>query len=145
MLLYYRTAASTMYTLKCMVYITALKSKLQFSSLLGPIPQPFFHKTCEWLFQKRLSCTSLNLLLHHVTKMYSTPEIIKLVEQFGEFWRVTSIAITKTILKSVQGLLQNKCLSFDLFIVRMQKSVACGGCLAPVSFFIILCSQKYFL
>lgn len=77
--------------------------------------------------------------------MYSTPEIIKLVEEFGKFWRVTFIVNTKTILKSVQGLLQNKCLPFYLFIVRMQKSAACGGCLAQVSFFIILCSQKYFL
>lgn len=46
---------------------------------------------------------------------------MKLVEGFGKFWRVTSIAGAKTILKPVHSLLQNKCFPFDLFIVRKQK------------------------
>lgn len=88
MLPYYHTAASTMYTLKCTVYITAPKTEFQFSFLLGPIPLPFFLKICDWLIQERLSFTSsLNMLLPCVIKTCSALEILKLVESSGNSGR----------------------------------------------------------
>lgn len=147
MLPYYRTAASTMYTLKCMVYITAPKTELQFSFLLGPIPLPFFLEICDWLIQERLSCTSLNMFLSCIIKTCSTLEILKLVESSGNSgrWHPLLVSSLCTILKSVHSPLQNECFPFDLFIVRKQKNAAYDRCLTQLLFFSILQSQNYFL
>lgn len=79
--------------------------------------------------------------------MHSTPEIIKLVEELGKFWRVTFTAGAKTILKSVHSLLQNKCFLCNLVIVRKQKKKRQPMIDASYSSpcFSILRSQNYFL
>lgn len=97
MLPYYRTAASTMYTLKCMVYITAPKTELQFGFLLGPIPLPFFPWNL-WLAysgKTKLHFSEYVFILCYKDMLNSWN--FKVGREFGKFWKVTSIAGILTV------------------------------------------------
>lgn len=64
---------------------------------------------------------------------------------FGEVRMVTAITGAKTILKSMHSLLQNKCISFGLFVVRRQKIHSVMDASYSSPFYSILHSQNYFL